>query len=176
MSDNLIWQQNSTSSDNGDNLDAIARWWSGIAGREVVWQQRLMPPSGKIADLDWQPQKFDEQLILQGTEIRGITLYWRNRSTDERNITPSKLCFAPERQKLYIFPQSQSQVVINVSLPATVYQKLDLLEPQIAATVKDGRGTILLRDETEKLEVKVVLNRSQIAQLLDKLKALEDRE
>ena len=175
MSKDLIWQQNSSDSGNGDNLDAIAQWWSQLEAKEVVWQQRLLSLSGNLADLDWQPQKFDEKFVLSAPQVRGITLYWRNKGIDERNITPSKLILNSTEQKLYIFPQSQSQVVISVALPIEVYQKLNLLNPQIAATIKDGRGIILLRDNTEKLEVTVNLNPSQITQLLDRLKTTDNQ-
>jgi hypothetical protein len=172
----LVWQQNSSQPDNGDNLGAIAAWWSTLAGKEVAWQQRLIPPSGNLDELDWQPQKFDEQLVLSTPQVRGITLYWRhNKATDERNITPNKLHLNTTKQRLYVFPQSQSQVVISVSLPVTIYQKLNLLNPQIAATIKDGQGIILLRDETEKLEIKVILNQAQIDRLLDQLKIIDNQ-
>lgn len=174
--DNLIWQQNSSQSDNGDNLKAIANWWSGLAGKEVTWQQRLIPTSGNLEELDWQPQKFDEKLILETPQVRGITLYWRNnKGADERNITPSKLSLNTSQQRLYVFPQSQSQVVISVTLPVTIYQKINLVNPQLAATIKNGQGIILLRDETEKLEVKVALSQSQINQLLDQLKIADNQ-
>jgi hypothetical protein len=177
--DNLIWQQNSSQSDNGDNLKAIAKWWSDLAGKEVAWQQRLIPTSGNLEELDWQPQKFDEKLILETPQVRGITLYWRNNSNskgaDERNITPSKLSLNTSQQRLYVFPQSQSQVVISVTLPVTIYQKINLVNPQLAATIKNGQGIILLRDETEKLEVKVALSQSQINQLLDQLKIADNQ-
>jgi hypothetical protein len=174
-SNNLIWQQNSSQSDNGDNLKEIAVWWSALAGKEVAWQQRLIPPSSNLDELDWQPQKFDEQLVLATPQVRGITLYWRNNQvTDERNITPSKLELDTTKQRLYVFPQSQSQVVISVSLPVTVYQKLNLLNPQIAATIKNDQGIILLRDETEKLEVKVTLSQAQINQLIAQLKTADN--
>jgi hypothetical protein len=167
---NLIWQQNSSQSDNGDNLKAIAHWWSELAGKEVAWQQRLIPPSGNLAELDWQPQKFDDKFVLQTPQVRGITLYWRNKQgTDERNITPYKLDLNIAQQRLYIFPQSQSQVVISVSLPVIAYQQLNLVNPQIAATIKNGQGIILLRDTAEKLEVKVALSQSQVKQLIKQL-------
>jgi len=175
MSNNLIWQQNSSNLGNSENLAAIAKWWLELAGKEVMWQQRLVTVSATVEDLDWQPQKFDEKFVLVAPETRGITLYWRNKGIDERNITPGKLHLDLTKQKLYIFPQSQSQVVISVSIPATVYQKLNLLNPQIAATIRDDRGIILLRDETAKLEVKVTLSPSQITQLLDKLKTIDNQ-
>jgi hypothetical protein len=170
MNNNFIWQQNSSQSDNGDHLEAIAQWWSELAGKEVAWQQRLIPPSGNLAELDWQPQKFDEQLMLETPQVRGITLYWRNKQgIDERNITPNKLDLNKTKQRLYIFPQSQSQVVISVSRPVIAYQQLNLFNPQIAATIKNGQGVILLRDAAEKLEVKVALSQSQIKQLINQL-------
>ncbi|MEL6911872.1 MAG: hypothetical protein AAFY63_09905 [Cyanobacteria bacterium J06643_13] len=176
MSNNLIWQQNSGDSNNKENLEAIASWWLDLAGKEVAWQQRLLENSDQVADLDWQPQKFDEKLILAASEMRGITLYWHNRGgQEERNITPSKLHLDTAKARLYIFPQSQSQVVISVSLPQTVYQKINLANPQIAATVKDGKGIILLRDETEKLEVKIALSQKQVTQLVDRLKTVDNQ-
>ncbi|MEL6787463.1 MAG: hypothetical protein AAFO76_08660 [Cyanobacteria bacterium J06607_15] len=176
MSNNLIWQQNSGDSNNKENLEAIASWWLDLAGKEVAWQQRLLENSDQVADLDWQPQKFDEKLILATSEMRGITLYWHNKGgQDERNITPGKLHLDTAKARLYIFPQSQSQVVISVSLPQTVYQKINLANPQIAATVKDGKGIILLRDETEKLEVKIALSQKQVTQLVDRLKTVDNQ-
>jgi hypothetical protein len=89
--------------------------------------------------------------------------------TDERNITPNKLHLNKTKQRLYIFPQSQSQVVISVSLPVTIYQQLNLVNPQIAASIKNGQGIILMREEAEKLEVKVTLNQLQVKQLINQL-------
>ena len=171
---NISWQQNSSQPDNRENLAAIARWWSDLAGQEILWQQRLISASGDLQALDWQPQKFDEKLVLQAPQLRGITLYWRNNNTDERNITPQKLQLNTAKQQLYVFPQTQSQVVISVSLPQTLYQKLNLSNPQIAATIKDGNGIILLRDETEKLEIKVTLDSTRVNQLLDRLKIVNN--
>ena len=175
MSNDLIWQQQSSDSSKGENLAAIAKWWSELDNKEVIWQQRLISANDKLEDLDWELQKFDDKFVLSAPQIRGITLYWCNQAIEERNITPSKLYLNLSQQKLYIFPQSQSQVVISVSLPTTVYQKLNLLNPQVAATVKDGRGIILLRDATEKVEVTVTLNSTQIAQLLDRLKTTDNQ-
>ncbi|HEY9771005.1 MAG TPA: hypothetical protein V6C71_21345 [Coleofasciculaceae cyanobacterium] len=170
MIDNLIWQQNSSEPNNRDNLDAIAQWWSNLAGKEVAWQQRLIAASGDLQDINWQPQKFDEKLVLQTPQLRGITIYWCNdQTTDERNITPSKLQLNLTKQQLYVFPQSQSQVIIRISLPESVYQKLNLLNPQIAATLKDNGAMILLRDEAQKLEIRVTLNSARLKQLLDRL-------
>ena len=166
----LIWQQNSDDLNNGDNLKTIASWWSELNGKEVSWQQRLIPLNGDLQDIDWQPQKFDEKQILQATQLRGVTLYWHsNQVAEERNITPSKMELNPTQKQLLIIPQSQSQVVINISLPGVVYQKLNLTNPQVAATTKDGTGIILLRDEAQKLEIRVTLDRERLDLLRDRL-------
>ena len=169
MTEHLIWQQNSSNCDNAANLSAIARWWTDLAGKEVAWRQRLIPASGDLQEVDWQPQKFDEKFVLQTPQLRGITIYWRNNNTEERNITPSKLELDLRQQQLYVFPQSQSQIVISISLPKTIYQKIELFNPQIAATVKDNNGIILLRDEVEKLEIKVTLDSARLDRLLNHL-------
>ena len=175
MNNDLIWQQNSPQPDNGDNLDAIAQWWSSLVGQEITWQQRLIPDSKDLEDIDWQPQKFDEQLVLDAAQIRGITLFWHfPKALTERNLTPSKLQLDLTNQTLYIFPQSQSQVLVRVSLPKIIYHKLNLLNPQLAATIRDGQGVILLRDEIKKLEITVTLNPSEIAQLLESLQTKDN--
>lgn len=170
MEKNLIWQQNSDNLNNGDNLKAIADWWSNLNGKEVAWQQRLIPSSGNLNEIDWQPQKFDEKFILQTPQVKGITLYWRSSKTpDERDLTPSKLQLNLVQQQLYIIPQSQSQIVISISLPGIVYQKLNIINPQVAATTKDGKGIILLRDEAEKLEITITLDTEKLNLLRDRL-------
>lgn len=175
MNNNLVWQQNSGYPSNADNLDAIAQWWSNLEEKEVEWQQRLIPPSGDLAEIDWQPQKFDEKFILQLPQLRGISIFWRkDKNAEERNITPSKLQLDLTQQQLYVFPQSQSQVVIRVSLPGIVYDKLNLLNPQIAATIKHNQGIILLRDEAQKLEIKVTLDNEQLNQLLKGVKTTDN--
>ena len=170
MKNILSWQQNSIDRDNGDNLQAIAEWWSNLNGKEVTWKQRLISPSQDFRDLDWQPQKFDDRSIFLTPQLKGVTLYWRsNKNSDERNITASKMELDLSLQKLYIVPQSQSQVAIEISLPGIIYHKIDLLNPQTAATTKDNSGIILFRDEGQKLEIKVTLDRDKLNLLRDRL-------
>lgn len=171
MNNILIWQQNSDDLSNADHLKAIAQWWLNLNGKEIAWQQRLFSPHGDLHNLDWQPQKFDEKFILQAPQLKGITLYWRsNKIADERNITALKLQLDPTQQELLIVPQSQSQVVIKISLPGVVYQKVNIINPQVAATTKEDGGTILLRDEAQKLEIKVTLDRDKLDLLRDRLR------
>jgi hypothetical protein len=175
MNNNLVWQPNSSDPSNADHLKAIAQWWSNLNGKEVSWQQRLIPANGDPEGLDWQPQKFDEKLVLQTPQLRGITLFWHSqKSADERNITPSKLQLDLTRQQLYVIPQSQSQVLIKISLPEIVYEKLNLLNPQIAATVRNNQGVILLRDEAQQLEITVTLDSARLSQLLQRLQTTKD--
>ena len=169
MIDDVIWQQNSNSPDNGDNLKAIAQWWASLEGKEVFWQQRLIGNSQDLEEINWESQKFDEKLLLIQPQLRGITIYWQStKSAGERNITASKLQLTTN-QKLYIYPQSQSQVVICVSLPEVIYQRLDLVNPQVAASSKGDDYLILFRDADQKLEVKVTLNRQQLTKLINSL-------
>ena len=103
MSNNLIWQQNSSEPNNQENFQAIAKWWSELEGTEITWQQRLVPPLGEVEDLDWQPQKFDEKFVLSAPQVKGITLYWRSRGIDERNITPGKLQLNSQQKNCIFF-------------------------------------------------------------------------
>ena len=170
MKTNLVWQQNNGGADNLENLEAIATWWSNLSGKEVTWQQRLISASGDLSEIDWQPQQFDKKLILDDSQLRGITIYWREGNSEtEHNITAGKLQLDTIEQQLYIYPQSQSQVVICVSLPQIVYQKLNLDNPQIAATSKGDNYLLLLRDKQQKLELKITLDRAKIKQLFDSL-------
>lgn len=175
MNNNLVWQQNSSDLNNGENLDEIARWWSSLAGKEIAWKQRLLLPDNDLESIDWQPQKFDEQFAIATPQLRGITLFWRDRiGGEERNITPKKLQLNLTQRQLLVFPQSQAQVVIKINLPGVIYQKLNLIDPEVAATVKNNTGTILLRDEAQKLEIKVTLDGDKLNLLRDRLKITEN--
>ena len=170
MKTNLVWQQHNGAADNRENLEVIATWWSNLSGKEVAWQQRLVPVSGDLSEIDWQPQQFDKKLVLNNLQLRGITIYWREGNSEtEHNITAGKLQLDTIEQNLYIYPQSQSQVVICVSIPQIVYQKIDLNHPQIAATIKGDNCLLLLRDKEQKLELKISIDRSKMKQLFDNL-------
>ena len=174
MSDNLLWRQHSGDIDNADNLAAIAQWWADLQGKEIFWQQRLLTDGQDLTELDWQQQKFDEKFEIYEPQLRGITIFWRNHPTaDERNITASQLNLDLNEQKLYIYPQSQSQVVICVSLPVIAYQQIGLVNPQIAASSNPEGCVILLRDKEQKLDVKINLNHQKMMQLLDSLNSQE---
>lgn len=174
MSDNLLWRLHSDDLNNADNLAAIAQWWTDLQGKEIFWQQRLLTDNQDLTALYWQPQKFDEKLTIYEPQLRGVTIFWRNHPTgSERNITASQLNLDLKEQKLYIYPQSQSQVVICVSLPVIAYQQLKLVNPQIAASNNPQGCVILLRDREQRLDVKINLDRQHLMQLLDNLNTTE---
>lgn len=165
-----VWQQGSSESDNANNFLAISQWWAGLHGKEITWRQRLIPASGNVADLDWEPQRFDETFLVSNPEMRGITLYWRKPdSKDERNTTPHKLELDRLQQQLYIYPQSQREVVIRVGLPQVVYQQVKLTQPQITVTTAGAQQVLIVRDEAQRLEIQVTLNAETLAQLKQQL-------
>ncbi|HHP7229291.1 MAG TPA: hypothetical protein ACFCUY_00355 [Xenococcaceae cyanobacterium] len=168
----IVWQQNSDNLQNADNLGAIGQWWSKLATQEITWQQRLIPEDQDITAIDWETENnFDEKLILVQPQLRGITIYWsKNQQQQERNITVRKLELDTEQQKLYIYPQSQPQVLIRVGLAEIVYHTIELNNPSIVGGAVKKDYLLLLRDKTQKLEVKVTLSSDNLIKLLDSLK------
>lgn len=163
----IVWQYGSSNAENSENFDTIRQWWSNLNGKEVTWRQRIVPPSGDVTELDWEPQRFDETFVISNPEIRGITLYWRKPgSPDERNTTVNKLQLDPVRQQLYFYPQSQSNLVMRVGVAAVQYNTVKLKAPEI---IIEENNTLILRDGTQMLEVKVNLTPEQITQLKEKL-------
>lgn len=166
MQPKIIWQLGSSNPDNANNLDAIRQWWRTLTGKEISWRQRLIPPSGDVSELDWEPQRFDELFVISSAEIRGITLYWRKpNSPDERSTTPHKIELDTRRQQFYIYPQSQKNLVIQVGFPEIVYQKIKLNNPEVEYSQAAEKYVITLRDTLQQLEIKVTLNKEKITQL-----------
>ena len=171
MLTDLVWQQDSSNPNNGENLSAIAAWWSGLDKKEIAWQQRLIPESGDPSEIDWQPQRFDEKFVIQKPQLRGLTVYWYQQGVKaQRNITARKLELNVIDQKLDIYPESQPQVVISVRFPEIVYQQVNLTNPQVAATAFEDGCLLLLRDRDKRLEIKVTLDRQKVHQLINSLK------
>lgn len=161
-----IWQLGSSSPDNANHFATISQWWAGLSGQEVTWRQRLIPSSGNLSELNWESQRFDETILFDVAETRGITLYWRKYgSPDEHNTTPHKLALDHLHQRLYVFPQSQQAVVIQIGVPELVYQSLVIANPQVE-WVTTGKDQILtLKDEVQQLEVKVSFGPENFEQL-----------
>lgn len=171
MQSKIIWQQNSSKPDNADNLAFISQWWSSLANKQVTLAQRLIPQNGELDTINWEPQRFDEVFDLKNPQIRGITVYWRKSDTEqERSTTPQQLVLDPRRQQLYIFPQSQNQLVIRVGLPEISYEVVETNNPQIEYKQVGGANHLLvLRDAQQKIEVKVTLTPENLQQLKQQL-------
>ena len=171
----VTWQQNSSNPDNADNLAAIAQWWNNLDGKEISWQQRLISSTDNIEEINWEVQKFDETFTVQSAQLRGITIYWqKSNAKDERNITARKFELDRVKQKLYIYPQSQEQVVICVSLPQVIYQTIELDNPQIIGKAVGDNYLLLLRDTEQKLDVTISLNSQKLEELLSSLNKIEN--
>ncbi|ARV59905.1 hypothetical protein BZZ01_15850 [Nostocales cyanobacterium HT-58-2] len=171
MQQKTIWQQSSGHPENPNYLAIMREWWANLNGKEVTWQQRIIPPSGEVGELDWEEaQRFDEVFLINSPEIRGITLYWRKPdSLQERNTTPYKLILDSLRQSLYIFPQSQKELVIRVGLSSVLYQTISITNPQYAFDSSGENYILNLRDITQQIEVKVTLSPENLKQLLREL-------
>jgi hypothetical protein len=167
---NIIWQQNSDNPDNSSNFATIQQWWASLNDQKIAWRQRLIPETGHVSDLDWEPQRFDEVFKLQTPQIRGITLYWRKPdSQQERSTTPRKLELDFHRQQLYIYPQSQQELVIRVGVPEIVYQKVEITNPQWQGTRAGNNYVLTLRDNQKQLEVKLTLTPDNLEKLKEQL-------
>ena len=169
----IIWEQGNSSPDNASNFAIVSEWWTAMQGKEIAWKQRLLPASGQTQELDWEPARFDEKFTLYTPQIRGITLYWRREAKNdapEKNSTANKLELDPIQQQLYIYPQSQKELVIRVGIPEIIYQNFTLTNPQIAHLGTGEQHTILLRDAKQQIEVKVTLDAANFQALQAKLK------
>ncbi|MEL7035106.1 MAG: hypothetical protein AAFO04_05740 [Cyanobacteria bacterium J06592_8] len=167
MASLITWQYGSSDPENATHLETIRQWWATLEGQEINWQQRIIPENGDLNAIDWESQKFDEVFMIVNPQLRGVTLYWNKLGNDqERNITASKFELDPLRQQLYIYSQSQKNIIIRVEFPKVKYQILELKDPEIAV---GKTGMILLRDPQQLVEIKVTLSPEKLEQLKAKL-------
>lgn len=170
MQPKIIWQQGSDNPENGNNFATIQQWWASLNNKKIAWRQRMISQTGNVSELDWEPQRFDEVFNLQTPQIRGITLYWRKPDSEqERSTTPRKLELDSDLQQLYIYPQSQKELVIRVGIPEIVYQKVAITNPQWEATNAGENYILTLRDKQQQLEIKLTLSPDNLAQLKEQL-------
>lgn len=171
MANTLItWEQGSPNPDNAQNFATISQWWAGMQGKEIAWKQRVL--TGLAQELDWEPARFDEKFTLYTSQIRGITLYWRRENKPEaieKNSTAAKLELDTQQQQLYIYPQSQKELVIRIGIPEIIYQEYTINNPQIALGGGGDQYTLLLRDAKQQMEIKVILDRANLQLLQTKL-------
>jgi hypothetical protein len=168
MSSIITWQPNSGNRQNAENFTLISQWWEQLHSQEINWQQRLLPSTGDVEESEWATQRFDEKLSLQSPQVRGITFYW-HQGGEERNITPRKLSLDITKGELDIYPQSQTQLVIRVSKTQIIYQNIELTNPLIVGNQVGDNYILLLRDKSQKLQVKITLNYQNLQQLLESL-------
>ncbi|MBW4622986.1 MAG: hypothetical protein KME17_26960 [Cyanosarcina radialis HA8281-LM2] len=166
----VTWQQSDTNPESADNFATISQWWASLDRQQIAWRQRLVPSSGDVSELNWESQRFDEVFAISRPQIRGITLYWyKPDSPQERNTTPSKLELDTLHQQLYIYPQSQKEVVYRVGIPEVVYQTLEIKNPQLELVAVGENYLLTLRDNLQKIEIKTTLNPENIDKIKQQL-------
>lgn len=168
MDSTITWQQGADQhqSENAKNLAIISQWWNNLQGKEISFAQRMLPESGDINQIHWETQRFDEEFVIENPQLRGITLYWQKPGlAQQRSITPDTLDLILANQELYIYPQSQSQVVIRVARSEVIYQKIELQNPLIVGNAIGENLVLLMRDKQQQLDIKITLTPQSLAQL-----------
>ena len=164
----LLWQNANPNPNNLENFQIISQWWQDLNLKEVFWQQRLIPDTGSLEDINWERQGFDEKFSIQMPQIRGITLYWHKSTfADERSMTPKQLILDREREQLDIYPQSQPSLVIRVTKTHLVYQKFELKNPLLVGKKAESEYILLIRDKEQQIEVKINLSPENYRQFLE---------
>lgn len=170
MTFTIAWQQGSSNPENASNFSLIQQWFANINSKEVTWKQRLIPPTADVREINWDAQRFDEVFTIRNPQVRGITLYWQKPdSQQERSTTPHKLELDNLHQYLYVYPQSQKEVVIQIGLSEVIFQKIELTNSQFVVKEKDGSKLLIFRDIQQKLEVSVALNLEELQELKQQL-------
>lgn len=150
-----IWHHGNRNPENTMNLDVIREWWENLNGKEINWVERLIPQIGGMSEVHWQPQRFDEVFVIVRPEIRGMTLYWYKADSPlEHNNIAQKIELDHLKQQLYIYPQSEEELAIRVSLNEFEYQTIELQNAEITFQETE---VMTLRDVKQQLEVKVNL-------------------
>lgn len=166
----ILWQQNSDNPENSNNFTKISKFWTSLHDKKIAWRQRIIPPNSNIREIDWEAQRFDEVFKLQMPQVRGITLYWHKPYSDqERSTTPSKLELDIHQLQLYIYPQSQKDLVIRIGIPEIIYQKIEINNPLWESSSEGGNLLLILRDNQQQIQVKLSLSPENIANLKELL-------
>lgn len=162
----ISWEAQSQNPDNSKNFGIIANWWKSIEKKSVMWKQRVVHDSGEI---DWSPQKFDDTFVLTKSDVRGITFYWRKgESEDEANTTPAKLEFNPTQQHLYLYPETQKNLVISVEIPGAVRETLRMKNPAwFSEKISDEAKNetiyrLIIHDTTNLVEVEIEMDEGSL--------------
>lgn len=163
-----VWQSGSSDPHNTDHLAVIRQWWAGLNGKRINWRQRVLPGTVPASTLNWEPQRFDETFVISQPELRGITLYWHKPEIpQERSTTPHRLELDTLRQELYIFPQSQKELVIRIEQPDLAYQTVKL-QPD-TCTYSAETQLLIVRDGSRRIELQLQLTPALLSQLQEEL-------
>ncbi|NUN64511.1 hypothetical protein HCU40_07055 [Pseudanabaena biceps] len=162
MDSTITWTLGNTDATAEANLARISQWWSSLAGQEILWQQRPIFEGSDRNAINWSKQALDETFVIQGSSLRGITLYWfKPDSPDERNISVGYLQLDLFNQQLDILSSSGKNYQLRITLPKIVYQKIQITDPQFGSIIQsNGEAVLLFRDEKQRLEIQVDLSAS----------------
>lgn len=161
-----VWTYGSTDPQNPSYFETIRQWWIGLSGQPVTWRQRLIDRTTDPADLDWEAERFDEEFVISNLDVRGITLYYRKQGSDvERSTRPQTLQLSANGQYLFIYPQSQNDVVIRVGQPEARLETIDLTNPTATVATGEGRCLLTLTDAIAGTAVRVTLNAESLLAL-----------
>lgn len=167
MEQKIVWLQGSNNPENPNYLASIREWWVNLNGKEITLAQRIALQSEELDKLNWEPQRFDEVFVIERPELRGITLYWHKPDfSQERNTTPRKLILDYLHQCLYIFPQSQKELVMRVGWRSISYQTISMLNPDYSHKKLDSNYILYFKDATQTIEVKITLSVENLKQML----------
>ncbi len=165
-----VWQQGSSNPENAANFAKISAWWASLNGKEVTWRQRIVPDVAPPEGAMWDPpQRYDDHFVIASPQIRGITLFWAtSEKPEEKSTTPSKLELHGD-SKLYVYLQSQKDVVIQVALPEVIYEVVSLTNPQIQCIAAGAGCIVVFKDEKALLETRIALTSEALTQLKQQL-------
>lgn len=162
----ITWNATSQDAENANNFTIIAKWWKSLEKKSLLWKQRLVPESGEI---DWKPQRFDETFVCEAPDVRGITLFWKKEeAAPEKSMTPAKLEFHPTRQHLFVYLESQKDLVISVEVPGVVRETLRMQNPAwFSERILDNAGQVagyqlMIHDTTNLVEIQVDMDASSL--------------
>ncbi len=162
----ITWKAQSQEPENANNFTIIANWWKSLEKKDLLWKQRLVPETG---DIDWDPQRFDDTFSCMAPDVRGITLYWKQKDAPhEKNMTPAKLEFNPTRQHLFVYPESQQDLIVSVEVPGVVRETLHMQNPAwFSERIVDDGGQVagyqfMIHDTTNLVEIQIDMDESSL--------------
>ncbi len=172
----ITWKAQSQESENANNFTIISNWWKSLEKKSVLWKQRLIP---ETEDIDWNPQRFDDTFMCESPDVRGMTLYWKKQDApQEKSMTPAKLEFNPTQQHLFVYPETQKDLVISVEVPGVVRETLRMQNPAwFSERMVDDAGQVvgyqlMIHDTTNLVEIQVDMDESSLNYLKNVLRDL----